>query len=190
MESKKNAGKTTEKKTTSKSSENGQGMTGSEFHQLFLDSLQDMYWAEKNLAKALPKLQKGATSEDLAAAIEKHTVETTEHASLLEQVFEALGEKAKAKKCEAMEGLIEEANTILKDTEKDTSVRDAGIIMAAQKVEHYEIASYGSLRTLANRMGHTEVAAILEQILENEKETDVALTALAESYVNEQAAAE
>ncbi len=180
----------TKKSSTKKAS----GMTGkmkdSEFHEFFVDGLKDIYWAEKHLAKALPKLKKAATSEELAQAFEKHTEETAEHIARLEQVFELMEEKAVAKKCEAMEGLIKEAESIIEDTDKGTMIRDAGLIMAAQKVEHYEIASYGTLRTFAEIMGHTEVVDLLDQTLENEKATDVILTEVAVSSINEPASEE
>ncbi|NEU06823.1 ferritin-like domain-containing protein [Flavihumibacter sp. R14] len=170
------------------------GMTGkmkdSEFHKFFVDELKDIYWAEKHLVKALPKMQKAATSLELAACFEKHTAETQTHIETLEQVFAMLEEKAVAKKCDAMEGLLEEAKSIMEDTDKGTMLRDAGLILAAQKVEHYEIATYGTLRTLADVMGHTEVVDLLQQTLDNEKQTDVALTKVAEGFVNEQAAEE
>ena len=158
--------------------------------ELFIDSLKDIYWAEKHLSKALPKMKKAATSPELAAAFDKHTQETLTHIDTLEQVFALLEEKAVAKKCDAMAGLLEEADGIIEETEAGTMVRDAGLILAAQKVEHYEIATYGTLTTFANVMGHTEVANLLAQTLENEKATDEALTVVAESFVNEQAAAE
>jgi ferritin-like metal-binding protein YciE len=176
--------------TTKKTS----GLTGkmedSEFHKFFVDELKDIYWAEKHLVKALPKMQKAATSTDLAAAFEKHTGETQTHIDTLEQVFGLLDEKAVAKKCEAMEGLLAEATSIIEDTEKGTHTRDAGLILAAQKVEHYEIATYGSLRTFAETMGHSDVAALLQKTLDNEKATDTALTQAAESLVNQAAVAE
>lgn len=165
-------------------------MENSEFHKFFVDELKDIYWAEKHLMKALPKMQKAATSKELAAAFEKHTRETEVHAQTLEQVFELLGEKAVAKKCDAMQGLLDEANSIISDTDKGTMVRDAGLILAAQKVEHYEIATYGTLRTFAENMGHTDVMKLLQQTLDNEKATDVALTEVAEGFVNEEAAEE
>lgn len=158
--------------------------------ELFVDGLKDIYWAEKNLAKALTKLAKNATSEELKAAFEQHTTETEEHAKVVEQVFEMIGEKAQAKKCAAMEGLIEEANEIIESTDKGTMVRDCGLIMAAQKVEHYEIASYGTLRNIARTLGHNEVADLLQQTLDQEGETDHKLTELAEAYVNEEASVE
>ena len=170
------------------------GMTGkmkdSEFHKFFVDELKDIYWAEKHLVKALPKLQKAATSPDLAAAFEKHTGETQTHIETLERVFELLEEKAAAKKCDAMEGLLAEADGVIEDTEKGSMTRDAALVMAAQKAEHYEIATYGTLRTFAENMGHTEIVELLQQTLENEKATDEALTQAAESFINEQAAAE
>ncbi|RZK41844.1 MAG: ferritin-like domain-containing protein [Pedobacter sp.] len=184
-----------EKKSKSTSKKNlPKGKTGkmenSEFHEFFIDQLKDIYWAEKHLAKALPKMQKAATSPDLATAFEKHTQETEEHIARLEEVFKLLGEKAQAKKCDAMEGLLEEAKSVMEDTDKGTMVRDAGLIIAAQKVEHYEIASYGSLRAFAETMGHSDVEALLAQTLENEKVTDEALTEVAYSFVNEEAAQE
>lgn len=182
------ASNTAPKKTSSASSTGK--MEDSEFHEFFVDELKDIYWAEKHLVKALPKMKKAATSPELAAAFEKHTQETQAHIATLEEVFSLLGEKASAKKCEAMAGLLEEADSIIGDTEQGTLTRDAGLILAAQKVEHYEIATYGTLRIFAQTMGHTEVAGLLQQTLENEKATDVALTEVAESFVNEQAAAE
>jgi ferritin-like metal-binding protein YciE len=179
--------KTTSKTSAAKSKNNSEP---SKFQQLFMDELKDIYWAEKNLVKSLPKMQKAATSEELANAIAEHVEATKGHVSRLEQVFEMLGAKAIAKKCPAMEGLIAEGQEVVSDTEEDTAVRDAGIIVCSQKIEHYEIAAYGSLRTLANRMGQSEIASLLEQTLEEEKETDQTLTQIAESSVNEEAAAE
>ncbi len=165
-------------------------MKDSDFHKFFIEELQDIYWAETHLVKALPKMQKAATSKELAKAIEKHLEETKKHVETLEQVFELLEEKAKGKKCEAMAGILAEGDSIVEDTERDTMTRDAGIILAAQKVEHYEIATYGTLRVFAKQMGHTDVYDLLSETLENEKATDIALTKLAESFVNEAAVAE
>ncbi|WP_111671021.1 YciE/YciF ferroxidase family protein [Algoriphagus litoralis] len=165
-------------------------MKNSKLHKLFLHELKDIYWAEKHLVKALPKMMKAATSEKLKRAIETHTTETEEQITRLEAVFELMEEKAQAKKCEAMSGLLEEATTILDDTSEDTMVRDAGIIIACQKVEHYEIASYGCLIALAKKMGHTQAAEKLTQTLEEEKKTDQTLTELAESEINDQASEE
>lgn len=165
-------------------------MGNSEFHKFFTDELKDIYWAEKHLTKALPKMKKAATSPELAAAFEKHTQETKVHIETLEKVFELLGEKPVAKKCDAMEGLVSEANSIIEDTEEGTMIRDAALILAAQKVEHYEIGTYGTLRTFAQNMGHTAVVKLLQQTLDNEKATDVALTTIAEGSINEEAAEE
>jgi len=158
--------------------------------ELFVDGLKDIYWAEKHLAKALPKMAKAATSDELKAAFEAHATETEEHASRLEEIFGLIGEKAQAKKCAAMEGLLEESDEIAKSTDKGTMVRDCGLIMAAQKVEHYEIASYGTLRNIARTLGHEEVATILQTTLDEEGATDHKLTDLAEAYVNEEASQE
>jgi len=186
--------KTTTKPASKGSAKKPTGNTGkmedSEFHEFFVDELKDIYWAEKHLVKALPKMKKAATSPELASAFEKHTQETQTHIDVLEEVFALLGEKASAKKCDAMEGLLAEADSIISDTDTGTLVRDAGLILAAQKVEHYEIATYGTLKTFAENMGHTDVVNLLQQTLDNEKATDVALTEIAESFVNEQAAAE
>lgn len=165
-------------------------MEDSEFHKFFVDELKDIYWAEKHLVKALPKMKKAATSSELASAFDKHTAETETHIETLDQIFALLDEKPVAKKCDAMAGLLEEANGIIEETDKGTMIRDAGLILAAQKVEHYEIATYGTLRVFAENMGHTEVANLLAQTLENEKATDIALSEVAESFVNQEAAAE
>lgn len=162
----------------------------SDFHEFFIDELKDIYWAEQHLAKALPKLQKASTSEKLAKAFEKHTKETQEQIEKVEKVFEILGKKAEAKKCDAMEGLLKEADSIIEDTDKDTFTRDAGLILAAQKVEHYEIATYGTLRIFARHMKNKEVERLLEEILQNEKDTDVSLTKIAEDSVNQKAVKE
>jgi len=158
--------------------------------ELFVDGLKDIYWAEKHLAKALPKMAKNATSDELKSAFDLHTTQTQEHAARLEEIFGMIGEKAQAKKCAAMEGLLEEATEIIEDTEKGTMVRDCGLIMAAQKVEHYEIATYGTLRNIARTLGHSDVADLLQQTLDQEGETDHILTGLAEAYVNEEASVE
>ncbi|WP_205511681.1 YciE/YciF ferroxidase family protein [Longitalea arenae] len=171
------------------------GTTGKKDNQsllkeFFVEQLQDIYWAEKHLVKELPKLQKAATSEDVISALEEHTSITEEQVARLEEVFEMMEETAKAKKCEAMEGLTKEAHTVIEDTEDGSATRDVAIIMAAQKVEHYEIATYGSLVQLAKTLGQTDVAELLQQTLEEEKEADVLLTDIAESYVNEAGAQE
>ncbi|WP_214071797.1 ferritin-like domain-containing protein [Mucilaginibacter sp. dw_454] len=158
--------------------------------ELFVDELKDIYWAEKHLASALPKMIKGATSEDLKQTITTHLEETKNQITRLESVFDSIGEKAVAKKCLAMEGLLKEATELLEDTEKGTEVRDVAIISAAQKVEHYEIASYGTLRTLAGTLGLSEAQSLLDETLAEEKNADSLLTQVAENYVNDAAAAE
>ena len=154
----------------------------------FEDELKDIYWAEKNIVKALPKMQKAATSGKLQQAFEEHLQQTQTHVERLEQVFEILGKKAQAKKCDAMAGILEEGNGIVGETEKGTATRDVGLILSAQKVEHYEIATYGGLAQLATTLGLDEVAGFLEKTLEEEKETDARLTEIAESDVNYAAA--
>jgi ferritin-like metal-binding protein YciE len=162
----------------------------SALNELFLDELKDIYWAEKHLTKALPKMAKAATSDELRAAIEKHIGETENQISRLEQVFQSIGEKAVAVKCEAMAGLIKESEEIVEETEKGSYTRDAGIISAAQKAEHYEIASYGTLRTLAGVLGYDEAVELLEATLAEEKQCDEDLTILAVNGINKGASTE
>ena len=151
--------------------------------ELFEDELKDIYWAEKALTKALPKMAKNATSEELINAIEEHLEVTKEHVARCEQAFEMMNKPARAKKCEAMDGLIREAQDIMESTEEGV-VRDAGIISGAQKIEHYEIASYGTLCAFAKTLGESEIADLLEQTLNEEKEADQTLTGIAESTIN------
>lgn len=155
-----------------------------QLEKFFVDQLKDIYWAEKHLTKALPKMQKAATTEELRQAIEEHTAQTEEHVSRLEQVFELLGKKVQAKKCDAMEGLLKEGDSVVEETEDGSMTRDVGVIVSAQKVEHYEIAAYGSLAQLATTMGHEDVANLLNQTLEEEKEADKLLTEIAENNIN------
>lgn len=163
---------------------------GEEFREFFIDELKDILWAEKALLKALPKMQKAATGKELAASFDAHLSETENQISTLEQVFELMGEKPKTKKCDAMEGLISETESIISDTDKGTAIRDAGLILAAQKVEHYEIATYGTLAAFADAMKETKVAKLLRSILRDEKDSDKKLTALALESVNEEASEE
>lgn len=153
-------------------------------HELFMDELKDIYWAEKHLTKALPKMRKAATAGELADAFEDHLEVTQNQIARLEEVFEMMDTPARAVKCEAMEGLVKEAQNMIEDMPKGTAARDAGLIICAQKVEHYEIASYGSLVQLARTMGREDVADLLEITLEEEKETDLLLTELAVSGIN------
>ena len=157
--------------------------------ELFVDSLKDIYWAEKALTKALPKMAKNATSENLIATINDHLTVTQEQVSRLEQVFELIGEKASAKKCEAMEGLIKEGESIMEETEQGP-VRDAGIIGASQKIEHYEIATYGTLAAFAHTLGEDEALDLLQQTLDEEKEADTLLTEVAYNNINFEASDE
>ena len=167
---KKASPKATNSRSKSASSKTASSAASGELLEKFMyDSLKDMYWAEKHLLKALPKLSKAATSEELKAALDEHVDVTQEHVSRLEEVFELMGKKAQAKKCEAMEGLTKEAESIVEETEAGTSTRDVGIILAAQKVEHYEIATYGGLAQLAKTMGLSEVHDLLGQTLQEEK---------------------
>ena len=158
--------------------------------ELFIDEMKDIYWAEQHLAKALPKMIKGATSDELKQTITDHLEQTKNHVTRLESAFESIGEKAKAVKCEAMAGLLKEAEELLTETDAGTEVRDVAIISAAQKVEHYEIASYGTMRTLASKLGFSEAEKLFAETLEEEKTADSLLTQVAENYVNEAALAE
>lgn len=160
----------------------------SSLKELFLKELADVYDAEKQLTKALPKMAKNASSEELKEAFTEHLEQTKTHVERLEEVFEAFGEDAKGKTCQAMKGLIEEADEILKE-EDASPMKDAAMIAAAQKVEHYEIASYGCLQTWAQILQNDQAADLLEETLNEEKEADEKLTEIAESTVNEEAAA-
>jgi len=182
----KTTGKT---KSTVKGKNTEYGMQESKLMKLFEDELKDIYWAEKALTKALPKMAKNATSPELIKAIKNHLQETEEQIKKVEKVFELIGKKAVAKKCEAMAGLVKEGDEIMKDTDKG-AMRDAGIITAGNKVEHYEIASYGTLKTFAHILGLEEAAKLLEEILEQEKNADATLTQIAETTINIEAAEE
>lgn len=177
---------TANKSTTSKSTaaKNGNSSKGNMLEEFFVDMLKDIYWAEKNLLKALPKMQKASTTSELQAAFEDHKKVTEEQVSRLEEAFEMMGKKAQGKKCDAMEGLIKESESIIEETEKGSMTRDVALIIAAQKVEHYEIASYGGLVQLAKTMGKNDVAELLQLTLDEEKETDLLLTDIAENNIN------
>ncbi|MDQ6609278.1 MAG: ferritin-like domain-containing protein [Bacteroidota bacterium] len=158
--------------------------------EFFIDELKDIYYAEKHIAKTLPKMKKAATSAELKQAFEDHREMTLNQVMRLEQVFGLLGEKVKAKKCEAIEGITKEGEGIIEETEAGTATRDVGLILAAQKVEHYEISTYGGLAQLALTLGLDEAADLLRTTLEEEKQTDVLLTQIAENNVNYEAASE
>jgi len=160
------------------------------FHDLFMDELKDIYWAEKYLTKNLPKVIKAATSDELKSAVSGHLSETEAQVRKLERVFESLGEKPQAKKCDAMEGLVKEVSSCIEDTEKGTYTRDAGLIVCSQKVEHYEIAAYGALTEFAKVMNHTDAAEILGEILEEEKAADEKLNSVATNVINQMAMSE
>lgn len=167
----------------------GKGMQSSQLMKLFEDGLKDIYWAEKALTKAIPKMISNATSEELIDALESHLGETEEQVTRLEEVFAILGKKATAKKCDAMEGLIKEAEGIMEECEEG-AMRDAGIIAAGQKVEHYEIATYGTLRQFAETLGLGDAAELLQTTLDEERAADEKLTEVAVSAVNIEASEE
>lgn len=166
---------------------NGGKMQSSQLMKLFENELKDIYWAEQALTKALPKMIRNATSKDLVKALEKHLSETEGHVRRVEQVFDLMGKKAVAKKCEGMEGLVKEAEIIMEGCEKG-AMRDAGIISGAQKVEHYEIASYGTICQFAETLGLTNATRLLQQSLNEEKAADDKLTEIAVTAVNLHAA--
>lgn len=157
------------------------------FHKFFVFELRDLYWAEKHIIDSLPKMIQAATSPELKDALDKHLEETDGHKIRLEKAFEALGEDVKDTKCKAMSGILKECEDIISETEEGSAVRDAGIIMAAQKVEHYEITSYGSLIAFSKLMGHDEVTQLLQATLAEEENANSTLTDLAENGINEDA---
>lgn len=152
--------------------------------KLFHDMLKDIYWAEKHLLQVLPEMQQAATTNELRDAFEDHQLQTQKHVVRIERVFRLLDKKPESKKCEAMAGLTEEAKSLIKETKEGSMTRDVALIIAAQKVEHYEIATYGSLVQLARTMDEDEVATIFEETLWEEEDTDHHLTHIAETYVN------
>ena len=163
-------------------------MADKDLNDLFLDTLKDIYYAEKQILKSLPKMAKAATSDKLRAAFEKHEGETEVQIERLEQIFELLGKPARAKKCDAIEGILDEGKEIMEEY-KGAPALDAGLLAAAQAVEHYEISRYGTLKQWALQLGMKDAARLLDQTLQQEKKTDVALTSLAEAAVNLAAAA-
>jgi ferritin-like metal-binding protein YciE len=164
--------------------------TNSKLKEFFVDQLKDIYWAEKKLVKTLPKLQEAATTSELKDAFGNHRQQTMIHVDRLERVFGILNEEVDTSKCPAMAGIIDEGEDIIDDTEEGTAQRDAGLIFAGQKAEHYEIATYGGLVTLAKTMGYNDAAEVLGQTLAEEKEADALLTQIAENNVNYQASRE
>lgn len=176
----KKAATTTAKKTPAKAD------AAKNLSDLYEDGLKDIYWAEKNLLKALPKMEKNATNPQLKKSIVRHMKETETHIERLVKCFEELKLKPKAEKCDAMAGLLEEGEGIIKSTEVG-AVRDAGIIAAAQKVEHYEIATYGTLAAFAKVLGHKQSVKLLIKTLEEEKKCDETLSSIADTQLNTQA---
>ena len=160
---------------------------GSQLEEFFVESLKDIYWAEKHLTKAIPKMIKAATTEELQEVLDEHLVVTRDQVVQLEKIFEMMGKKPQSEKCDAMEGLTKEADDIIAATEEGSMTRDVAIIMAAQKIEHYEIATYGTLVRLARTMGRDDVAHALQNILDEEKEADMTLSGVAENNVNVEA---
>jgi len=159
-----------------------------DLNDLFLDTLKDIYYAEKQILKALPKMAKAASSDKLRAAFEKHQAETEGQVDRLEQVFEMLDKPARGKTCDAIVGILDEGKEIMEEY-KGTDALDAGMLAAAQAVEHYEISRYGTLKTWATELGMNDAARLLDQTLKEEEKTDEALTQLAKTAVNLAAAA-
>ena len=177
----------TKKSNTSakpKSSAKAASTDSSALKDFFIDELKDIYWAEKLLVKTLPKMNKAATSAELKTAFTNHLDVTKTHVMRLEEIFSLLNEKAVGKKCEAMDGITKEGESIIEDTEAGTALRDVGLILAAQKVEHYEIATYGGLAQLAKTLGKDKVANLLIKTLKEEKDADDLLTGIAQDDIN------
>jgi ferritin-like metal-binding protein YciE len=162
-------------------------MADKDLNDLFLDTLKDIYYAEKQIYKSLPKMAKAANSDKLRAAFEKHEGETETQIERLEKIFEIIGKAARGKKCDAIEGILDEGKEIMEEYEGAPAL-DAGLLAAAQAVEHYEISRYGTLKTWANQLGLTQAVKLLDQTLAEEKKTDETLSALAETAVNAEAA--
>lgn len=166
------------------SKRNGSSAQGSPLEKFFTDQLQDIYYAEQLLLKAIPEMQKASTTEELEDAFADHLKQTERHVKRLEKVFQLLGKPAEGKKCEAMDGLVKEAKGIISETKEGSMTRDAALIIAAQKVEHYEIATYGGLVQLAVTMQLNRAAELLNKTLREEEDTDNRLTFVAESFIN------
>jgi ferritin-like metal-binding protein YciE len=191
MESKKEAnGKDEQTSTASKAlgkNDANKEKKDSLLEKFFTDQLKDIYYAEQQLVKSIPKMEEAATSEELKEAFNDHLHQTQKHVKRLEKVFSLLGKKPEGKKCEAMDGLIKEAEGIISETKESSMTRDAALIIAAQKIEHYEIATYGGLVQLALTMDLDDISDVLDTTLMEEEETDYLLTDIAESYINVEA---
>jgi ferritin-like metal-binding protein YciE len=183
MKQSKNRSSNTSQTATNGSSKRS-GETTSLLEKFFISELKDIYNAEQQLLKALPELQQAATTEELEDAFENHLQQTKRQVKRLDKIFQMIEQKPEGKKCEAMEGLIKEAKKIINETKEGTMTRDAALIIATQKVEHYEIATYGGLVELALTMGFNRAADLLEKTLDEEEETDELLTHIAERYIN------
>src|SRR6201981_3409040 len=164
-----------------------QPMAEKDLNDLFLDTLKDIYYAEKQIYKSLPKMAKAAASDQLREAFEKHHDETEGQIERLEKIFELLGKPARGKKCDAIQGILDEGKEVIEEY-ADTPVLDSGLLAAAQAVEHYEISRYGTLKTWAGKLGHKDAVKLLDQTLAEEKKTDDTLTKLADTAVNAEAA--
>lgn len=162
----------------------------SKLKEFFVDQLEDLLWAEQKLVKTLPKMQEAATSQQLKEAFANHCEETRQHVSRLEQIFGIIGEEVDTTKCPAMAGIVSEGEDIIDDTDDGSAQRDVGLIFAGQKAEHYEIATYGGMVTLAKTLGYDDAADILSQTLAEEKQADELLTQIAENNVNQLAGTE
>jgi ferritin-like metal-binding protein YciE len=162
-------------------------MADKDLNDLFLDGLKDVYYAEKQILKSLPKMAKAAVSDKLRAAFEKHCDETEGQIERLEQVFDLIGKAARGKKCDAIEGILDEGKEVMEEY-KGTSALDAGLLAAAQAIEHYEISRYGTLKSWAIKLSNNEAARLFDQTLSEEKKTDELLSKIAETAVNAEAA--
>jgi ferritin-like metal-binding protein YciE len=167
-------------RVTNENEENNESL----LEKFFIDQLKDIYYAENKILKALPTMEDACTTEELKEAFSDHRHQTEKHVRRLEKVFRLLDQEPEAKKCEAIEGIIKECETIISETEAASMTRDAALIMAAQKVEHYEIATYGGLVQFAITMGKNDVSELLDKTLMEEEETDRSLTDIAETHIN------
>lgn len=179
------------KNKTGNTSQGEMEMKDSALFELFVSELRDIYWAEKHLVKNLPKMAKAATSEDLRMAFMKHLEKTEQQVERLEEIFQLIDKRAVGKRCEGIDGIVDEGKEKMEDTEEGSLTRDAGLISTAQKIEHYEIATYGTLKTLAAVLQlDDEIIDLLTESLEEEKSADMKLTEIAEGHVNEDASEE
>jgi ferritin-like metal-binding protein YciE len=180
----KNTNATAGKKSSKAASNGSSSQSPTYLQKFFIDQLKDIYWAENELLKGLTTMKKSTTTEELEDAFDNHYKQTERHIQRLEKVFKLVGRKAQGKKCEAMAGLLKESESIIEETEEGSITRDAALIIAAQKVEHYEIATYGGLVQLALTMGLQRAAELLDKTLKEEEETDELLTNIAEDHIN------